>query len=78
MPSGKFDQGEPLAVGAAHELFEEPGVSVEPAELTPVQVVHHRQDDHVERIGFFFEALIWQGEPIKREPVRHRTRVRRS
>ncbi|MEU1466043.1 NUDIX domain-containing protein [Streptomyces sp. NPDC005727] len=68
LPSGKLDQGEPLAVGAARELFEETGVTVEPAELDLVQVVHHRQADHVERIGFFFEALTWQGEPVNREP----------
>ncbi|MFJ3309669.1 NUDIX domain-containing protein [Streptomyces sp. NPDC086549] len=68
MPSGKLDKGEPLADGAARELFEETGITVDPADLELVQVVHHRQDDKVERIGFFFKAVKWQGEPVNKEP----------
>ncbi|MGW4200789.1 NUDIX hydrolase [Streptomyces sp. NPDC004726] len=68
MPSGKLDQGEPLSVGAARELLEETGVSVEPDHLRMVHVVHHRQSATVERIGFFFEATEWRGEPVNREP----------
>jgi hypothetical protein len=34
-----------------------------------VHTVHHRQDDGVaDRIGFFFEATRWQGDPVNREP----------
>ncbi|MFI6285922.1 NUDIX domain-containing protein [Streptomyces sp. NPDC051018] len=68
MPSGKLDRGEPLSVGAARELLEETGVSVEPDHLRMVHVVHHRQSASVERIGFFFEATEWSGEPVNREP----------
>ncbi|BAC67962.1 MULTISPECIES: NUDIX domain-containing protein [Streptomyces] len=68
MPSGKLDQGDPLPAGAARELFEETGITVAPGHLRLVHVVHHRQDDEVERIGFFFEATDWQGEPVNREP----------
>lgn len=68
MPSGKLDQGEPLPDGAARELFEETGITVDPSGLRLVQVVHHRQDDDVERIGFFFEAVQWEGEPVNKEP----------
>ncbi|MFI5799062.1 NUDIX domain-containing protein [Streptomyces sp. NPDC051677] len=68
MPSGKLDQGEPLADGAARELLEETGITVDPADLRLVQVVHHRQDDKVERIGFFFEAVEWEGEVFNKEP----------
>ncbi|MFF3404381.1 NUDIX domain-containing protein [Streptomyces sp. NPDC002659] len=42
MPSGKLDQGQPLPVGAARELYEETGITVDPAHLRLVQVVHHR------------------------------------
>ncbi|MFF7476996.1 NUDIX domain-containing protein [Streptomyces sp. NPDC008092] len=68
MPSGKLDQGEPLPHGAARELFEETGITVDPSALRLVHVVHHRQDDKVQRIGFFFEAVEWEGEPVNREP----------
>ncbi|WP_329550461.1 NUDIX hydrolase [Streptomyces sp. NBC_00696] len=68
MPSGKLDQGEPIPRGAARELLEETGITVDPSDLRLVQVVHHRQDDEVERIGFFFEAVEWEGEPINTEP----------
>ncbi|MEV8568123.1 NUDIX domain-containing protein [Streptomyces sp. NPDC051322] len=68
MPSGKLDQGEPLTVGAARELYEETGITADPAQLRLVQVVHHRQDEQVERIGFFFEATDWEGQPVNKEP----------
>ncbi|MFE4330563.1 NUDIX domain-containing protein [Streptomyces sp. NPDC056831] len=67
LPSGKLDQGEPLPDGAARELMEETGVSVDPAHLRLVHVVHHKQSDTVERIGFFFLATEWTGEPVNRE-----------
>ncbi|MFE7133569.1 NUDIX domain-containing protein [Streptomyces sp. NPDC057638] len=66
MPSGKLDQGEPLTVGAARELYEETGVTVAPEHLRLVQVVHHCQG--AGRIGFFFEATEWEGEPVNTEP----------
>ncbi|CQR61790.1 NUDIX hydrolase [Streptomyces leeuwenhoekii] len=68
MPSGKLDQGEPLTVGAARELYEETGVTTDPAHLRLVQIVHHRQDPTTERIGFFFEATRWEGQPVNKEP----------
>ncbi|UIX33306.1 NUDIX hydrolase [Streptomyces sp. GQFP] len=68
MPSGKLDKGEPLSAGAARELFEETGVTVDPARLRLVHVVHHHQGGEGERIGFFFEATEWEGAPRNREP----------
>ncbi|MFF4315781.1 NUDIX domain-containing protein [Streptomyces sp. NPDC001507] len=68
MPSGKLDEDEPLSVGAARELYEETGVTVDPDHLRLVQVVHHRQDDQTTRIGFFYEAVEWEGEPVNKEP----------
>ncbi|MGW7520593.1 NUDIX domain-containing protein [Streptomyces sp. NPDC054796] len=65
---GKLDQGEPLSAGAARELLEETGVVVDPGHLRLVHVVHHRQSDTLARIGFFFEATEWTGEPVNREP----------
>ncbi|MFE1206310.1 NUDIX domain-containing protein [Streptomyces sp. NPDC058762] len=68
LPSGKLDEGEPLTVGAARELWEETGVTVDPAHLRLTQVVHHQQGGDGERIGFFFRATEWEGEPVNREP----------
>ncbi|WP_129840157.1 NUDIX domain-containing protein [Streptomyces sp. RFCAC02] len=68
LPSGKLDAGEPLTVGAARELYEETGVTVDPDHLRQVHIVHHRQSDEIERIGVFFLATEWQGEPTNREP----------
>ncbi|MGW6317674.1 NUDIX hydrolase [Streptomyces sp. NPDC055099] len=70
MPSGKLDRGEPLRAGAARELLEETGVEVDPDHLRLVHVVHHQQDQTVERIGFFFLATRWHGEPVNREPAK--------
>jgi 8-oxo-dGTP diphosphatase len=33
-----------------------------------VHVVHHRNPQGQARIGFFFTAARWQGEPVNREP----------
>ncbi|GHJ39835.1 NUDIX domain-containing protein [Streptomyces sp. TS71-3] len=68
MPSGKLDKGESLSAGAARELREETGIVTDPDRLRLVQVVHHRQDADIDRIGFFFEATEWEGQPINREP----------
>ncbi|MFH8485255.1 NUDIX domain-containing protein [Streptomyces longisporoflavus] len=57
-----------MTVGAARELLEETGVQVAPGHLRLVHVVHHRQNDAMERIGLFFEATEWSGEPVNREP----------
>ena len=52
----------------ARELYEETGITADPARLRLVQVVHHRQDAELERIGFFFEATEWEGRPVNKEP----------
>jgi len=68
-PSGKLDPGEPLTAATAREAHEETGVVVDPDHLRLVHTVHHHQGDEVpDRIGFFFEATHWEGEPVNREP----------
>ncbi|GHE90294.1 hypothetical protein GCM10018785_66500 [Streptomyces longispororuber] len=69
-PSGKLDRGETVRTGAARELREETGVDVDPEHLRLVHVVHHKQSADIERIGLFFEATAWQGEPENREPAK--------
>ncbi|WP_328580476.1 NUDIX hydrolase [Streptomyces sp. NBC_00370] len=70
MPSGKLDQGESLSAGAARELLEETGLTVDPDHLSLVHIVHHHQDNTIQRIGFFFLATEWNGEPVNREPAK--------
>jgi len=68
-PSGKLDPGEPLTGAVVRETYEETGVVVDPARLRLVHTVHHHQGGGApDRLGFFFEATEWQGEPVNREP----------
>jgi 8-oxo-dGTP diphosphatase len=40
----------------------------DPADLAFSHVVHHRSSEGQPRIGFFFTAVLWQGEPANLEP----------
>lgn len=68
LPSGHLDEGEPISHGAAREAREEVGVEIAPADLCLVTVVHHRQCEDLARVGMFFLAEKWSGEPIVAEP----------
>src|SRR5699024_11996809 len=68
LPSGHLDEGEPIPHGAAREAREEVGVEIAPADLCLVTVVHHRQCEDLARVGMFFLAEKWSGEPIVAEP----------
>lgn len=67
-PSGHLDEGESVTAGAIREAAEEVGVELTDADLTFVHVVHHRNANEEPRIGFFFLATTWRGEPVNREP----------
>ncbi|MFJ7243111.1 NUDIX domain-containing protein [Kitasatospora sp. NPDC098652] len=67
-PSGKLDPGEKPAEGAARELEEETGLLVDPDHLRLAYTVLHRQDPATLRLGLFFVATEWEGEPVNREP----------
>jgi len=68
LPSGHLDDGESVTHGAAREAFEEVGVRIAPDALRLAAVVHHRQRPDLARIGFFFAASHWEGEPYNAEP----------
>ncbi|WP_410674192.1 NUDIX hydrolase [Amycolatopsis sp. cmx-4-68] len=68
LPSGKLDAGESLPVGAAREAAEEVGVRIDPADLRHAHTVHVAGAGPVPRLGVFFEARRWSGEPYNREP----------
>lgn len=70
LPSGKLDEGEDLAAAAAREAHEEVGVRVEPGDLQHVHVAHVVAPGLPSRIGHFFTAERWLGEPVNREPAK--------
>ena len=67
-PSGHLEAGESVVQGAIRETREETGVLIDPADLAFSHVVHHRSPEGQARIGFFFTAVRWQGEPANLEP----------
>ena len=48
------------------ETEEEAGISIRPADLEFISVMHRKSDE--ERIDFFFTAGSWGGEIVNREP----------
>ncbi|RCV57263.1 NUDIX hydrolase [Marinitenerispora sediminis] len=68
-PAGHLEAGESVLAAAAREVREEVGVRVDPAELRFGHVCHHRSEEG--RIGFFFVARTWDGEPYNAEPHKH-------
>jgi len=68
LPSGHLEDGESVVEAVVREAAEEVGVTVAPQALRCVHVMHHRNPQGHARIGFFFEATHWHGEPRNREP----------
>ncbi|MER7500427.1 NUDIX domain-containing protein [Nonomuraea pusilla] len=68
VPGGCLDAGETLPEGAAREAREELGIVIDPADLTFGGVCHHADPDGQARIGVFFAASRWAGEPANAEP----------
>ncbi|MFC0862434.1 NUDIX domain-containing protein [Sphaerimonospora cavernae] len=66
--SGHLEQGETIAQAVIREVREEIGITVAPHDLRFVHLCHFRNPEGDARLGVFFEALTWAGEPIKAEP----------
>ncbi len=67
-PSGKAETGESIVDAVIREAHEEIGVIVDPDDLRCVHAIHVQHDDEHPRVGFFFEATRWHGEPTNQEP----------
>lgn len=50
------------------ETWEENGVKVRRSKLRAVHVMQHRNPEGSPRIGWFFVASEWDGEPVNNEP----------
>jgi 8-oxo-dGTP diphosphatase len=70
LPSGKLDAGESVLAAAVREVREEVGVLVEPGDLRHVHTLHVNGSGPEPRLGLFFEACRWSGEPANREPAK--------
>ena len=68
LPSGKLDAGESVLDAAVREAEEETGVLINPADLRHVHTIHVNGSGPEPRLGLFFEARRWIGEPTNREP----------
>ena len=67
LPAGHLDGKESARLAACREAAEEVGVSVRPADLAMLHVMHRLGIDH-ERVDFYFEARAWQGDIKNMEP----------
>jgi 8-oxo-dGTP pyrophosphatase MutT (NUDIX family) len=67
-PSGHLEADESVIDCAVREAREEVGVLIDPGDLTFTHVVHHRSPGGEGRIGMFFTAHRWHGEPVNAEP----------
>lgn len=64
--AGHLDGSEEVKTAAIREAREEVGVTIDPADLAIVGVMHRKSTD--ERVDFFLVAARWGGEVRNREP----------
>ncbi|MGW8066675.1 NUDIX hydrolase [Streptomyces ziwulingensis] len=68
LPSGKLKKGEDVYNAVIREAREETGLVIERDALQIVHVMHFRHREEEPRIGWFFAARYWHGEPQNMEP----------
>ncbi|MFI9558895.1 NUDIX hydrolase [Nonomuraea endophytica] len=68
LPSGHLEADETVVACAIREAREEIGITVDRRDLRPATVVHHLSPEGRPRLGVFFAASRWYGEPVNAEP----------
>lgn len=63
-----LEHGETLPQAAAREALEEIGVTINLGDLSFAHLCHHADPDGLARVGVFFTARRWTGEPVNAEP----------
>lgn len=73
LPVGKSDPGEPVTTTAVRELYEETGLTVDPADLTLAHIVHAAWgvESPAGFLTVVFGTHTWTGEAENREPHKH-------
>jgi 8-oxo-dGTP diphosphatase len=66
LPAGHLEAGESVVEAVVHEASEELGITIDPADLEFVHVMHSEVSGG--RASFFFRARRWTGIPVNREP----------
>ena len=68
LPSGHLEAGESIIDGVVREAREEVGVTVQPADLRYIHVMHRAAETGHDRLGLFFTTDTWDGTPHNAEP----------
>ncbi|MDL4770700.1 NUDIX hydrolase [Actinomadura xylanilytica] len=68
LPSGKLEADETITHAAVREGREEIGVHIAESDLGFAHLIHYRNRLGDARVGVFFAARQWKGEPYNAEP----------
>ncbi|MBX6357113.1 MAG: NUDIX domain-containing protein [Micromonosporaceae bacterium] len=68
VPSGKPEEGEDAAAAMIREAREEIGLLLDRDSLALASTMHYRNEREIGRLGLFFQAWRWDGEPVNAEP----------
>ncbi|MEU1076067.1 MULTISPECIES: NUDIX domain-containing protein [unclassified Streptomyces] len=70
VPSGHLEPDEPTDTGSVREGWEEVGVRVDEHQLDFAHFIDHRAPGEEPRLGVFYRARTWHGEPYNAEPAK--------
>ena len=66
VPAGHLDGDETVVAAARREAWEEIGLQIQSEDILFSSVMHRMDGD--ERVDFFVEVRMWEGEPANTEP----------
>lgn len=71
VPSGHVEDGESFRQAACREVKEEVGIDLKPEQLEHRLTFQQVDERGGIRVGIYFEAMDWSGEPHNAEPHKH-------
>lgn len=71
LPGGHLEGDESFKEAACRELLEETGIKISQDQLVHRITFHGLDHEDTNRVGVYFEAINWQGEPQNLEPEKH-------
>lgn len=72
LPSGHVEAGETFRQAACREAYEEVGIELKPNQLKHLLTFQQNDARGDIRVGIYFEAANWSGEPYNAEPDKHK------